>query len=115
MKHLLFVAMIAGCTGAELEQHPQPTTEAARLFVDEVLPMLQANCVVCHAGAQPDGAPAFLAGDSWPEIRATLLASEVIAPEVTQSRLLTKGVHTGPHLTAEQTSLILEWLTAEGQ
>ena len=115
MKHLVLVAMIAGCTGAKLEQHPQPTTEAEQLFVEQVLPMLQANCVVCHAGAQAGGDVAFLAGDTWQEIRETLLASEVIAPEVTQSRLLTKGAHTGPHLTAEQTSLILQWLTAENQ
>jgi hypothetical protein len=116
MKRLLLLALIVGCTDNELKgPEGAPATDAERMFVAEVLPMLQANCVVCHAGAQSDPTIAFLAGDSWQEIRETLLASEVIANELTRSPLLTKGAHSGPHLSAEQTSLLLRWLDSEGR
>ena len=113
MKRLILLALVVGCTDPQRVE-PTPTTEAEQLFVDDVLPMLEANCVGCHAGSTDGFEIGFLAGESWPEIRATLLASEVIGPEATRSRLLTKGEHSGPHLSAEQSELIVRWLAAEG-
>jgi len=115
MKRLLLLALIVGCTDRELVEDPTQPTEAEQLFIDDVLPMLEANCVACHGSRSTAGFEnGFLAGESWLEVRATLLASAVIGPEATRSRLLTKGEHSGPHLSAEQTSLILRWLGAEG-
>jgi hypothetical protein len=56
----------------------------------------------------------FLAGDTIWEIRETVLASDVVnldAPAT--SRLLTKGVHTGPAMNAIEVSDLLVWLQAE--
>lgn len=113
MKRLVLLALLAGCTEPTLTVTPVPT-EAEQLFADEVLPMLEANCVACHSGNSGGGEIGFLAGDTWQEVRETLLSSQVIAPDVTNSRLLTKGAHSGPHLSAEQVSLLLHWLDSEG-
>jgi hypothetical protein len=76
--------------------------------------VLKTQCTGCHAGTEAD--VAFLAGGSSMAIRDTLLnfAVQVVnldAPD--SSRLLTKGAHNGPSLTAQQSSDILEWIKAE--
>jgi hypothetical protein len=121
MQRILLVAVfVGGCTQvesiAQVEQSeaPEPTTDAERIFVEDVLPILEASCGGCHAEAQLGG-EAFLAGETWVEIRQSLLASRVgdLDIEPHNSPLVTKGVHSGPYLTAAQTSAIIEWLEAE--
>lgn len=76
--------------------------------------MLEANCVSCHAGSEPSFDVAFLAGNSWRDIRDTLLASNVVdVLEPTQSRLLTKGAHSGPHMANVDALHVIRWLEAE--
>jgi mono/diheme cytochrome c family protein len=114
MKRIVLLALIGGCIDFQSSiEETAPPNEAERLFAEEVFPMLQANCVVCHSGA-PDQSIGFLAGESWQEIRATLLASDVVSSEPSGAPLLTKGAHSGPHLTSEQAALLVRWLEAEG-
>jgi hypothetical protein len=106
-------ALFVGCIDDGSESTIETRrSEAERTWMQEARPVLEAACSACHAGTSPE--LAFLAGNSPFAQRATLLASGVIeVPEVFASRLLTKGVHEGPSLTAEQTSAVLVWLTAE--
>ena len=86
---------------------------AQRAFDEHALPVLLAMCAACHDGAS---APeiGFLAGQTPAEIRDTLLASGIVdVATPTMSRILTKGVHSGPYLSAQQVSEILLWLEAE--
>lgn len=87
---------------------------AMSAWTNKAYPHLQQQCVGCHSGSEAD--IAFLAGGTAPATRDTLLNSslQVInldAPE--SSRLLTKGPHAGPGLTAVESSDILEWIQAE--
>jgi len=86
---------------------------ARQLFAQKAMPVFEgAACVSCHTGL--DMSVEFLKGSSTMEMRETLLASEVINLEAPQtSRILTKGAHSGPALTASQSSDLLEWLAAE--
>lgn len=92
-----------------------PEQAAARqAWTTKAYPHLQQQCVGCHAGTQAD--VAFLAGADPMAARETLMnfAVQVVnldAPE--SSRLLTKGPHNGPGLTAEESSDVLEWIQAE--
>jgi hypothetical protein len=112
---LCFVAL-AGCLIESADdrhevQQPQLST-AERAWLDDALPALEAQCVVCHSGTA--GSPSFLAGETPWQIRDSLLASGVVdvaAPET--SRLLTKGVHYGPAMNAVDTAALLHWLQAE--
>ena len=103
----------ATCVNVETQQPcGTPQDPAQRAFDDHALPVLEAACMVCHNGGQAE--IGFLAGDTPEEIRATILASGIVDVSTpTNSRLLTKGVHTGPYLSAQQASDILQWLTAE--
>lgn len=95
-------------TGAETA--PEPLSAAARVWLEQVLPMLEKSCIGCHGAIDPT----FLRGATPWEIRDTLLGSglvEVAAPET--SSLLTKGAHSGPALTIKEAETILEWLRLE--
>lgn len=116
MKRFLLLAFLVGCTeiDQDIVEGPKPTTEAQRIWVQQVLPLLQANCVGCHSQSQLD-AEAFLAGDSWMDVRQSLLASNVVDvnAEPSGSPLLTKGAHSGPNLTNDELTVIVRWLEAE--
>ena len=87
---------------------------ARKLWLEKALPTLTANCQQCHNGSREN--IGFLVGNSDLEIRDTLLAYEPAAVNLdapASSRLLTKGPHEGPALTAIQTSDLLEWVNAE--
>jgi mono/diheme cytochrome c family protein len=80
----------------------------------DAYPVLQTNCGVCHAG-QRVGVN-FLGGATADEAKAMIMAYQ---PPVINfdapgsSRVLSKGLHDGPELTAAQSSSILQWLQAE--
>jgi mono/diheme cytochrome c family protein len=112
--------VLAGCTLDFVDDPkpmpdppPPPLTAAERAWREEALPNFQAQCVQCH-GNNGVGAMAFLAGnDEW-EIRRTILASGVVNLDMpTASRVLQKGSHTGPAMTAQVASDILSWIVAE--
>jgi mono/diheme cytochrome c family protein len=92
-----------------------PEQASARsAWTNKAWPHLQAQCAGCHSGSQTD--IAFLAGGDALKVRDTLMnyAVQVVnleAPE--SSRLLTKGAHAGPALTAEESADILEWIQKE--
>ena len=105
---------VAGCSTDGGSPAPTPElSNAERLWLD-VLPMFENACSSCHTTT--NGAPDFLAGDDAWEIRDNLLASGIVDPsKPTSSRILTKGIHSGPALTSTQNQLILDWLEAELQ
>ncbi|HEY5923260.1 MAG TPA: hypothetical protein VIV11_16385 [Kofleriaceae bacterium] len=118
MRYLLLSIVIMGCAGAETTQSEPRTTEADRAWLDEVLPLMEANCIGCHSVASVDGIAtnAFLIGGTPQEIRDTLLASGVVDVDApSMSFLLTKGAHMGPHLSADEARAIIDWLEAEAQ
>jgi mono/diheme cytochrome c family protein len=87
---------------------------AMSAWTNKAYPHLQQQCIGCHSGSEAD--IAFLAGGSSSAVHDTLMsfAVQVVnldAPE--SSRLLTKGAHAGPSLTAVEASDILEWIQAE--
>jgi mono/diheme cytochrome c family protein len=92
-----------------------PEQAAARAaFINQAKPHLDAYCISCHAGSDP--AVAFLAGADPMAQRKTLLEfdPQVVNMEAaSSSRLLTKGAHSGPALTAQQSGDILAWIAAE--
>ncbi|HEY5948236.1 MAG TPA: hypothetical protein VIV40_22220 [Kofleriaceae bacterium] len=112
MRYTLLLVVLAGCLIEYGDDKPVPLTTAERAWLDDALPAMQAQCIVCHSGTAES--PGFLAGDTAWEIRDTLLQSgvvDVVAPE--RSRLLSKGAHYGPAMTASQAADILGWLQAE--
>jgi mono/diheme cytochrome c family protein len=92
-----------------------PEEVAARTaFTDKAKPVFDTNCASCHSGSDPT--VAFLKGGSAMEVRATLLGydPQVVNLEApASSRVLTKGAHSGPSLTGQQSSDILTWINAE--
>lgn len=97
----------AASTGAGGDE---PASPAKALFLDEVYPALEAACVSCHGEGSiatqflgPDGESAYAAIKTF--------ASIVTKPAL--SRLLTKGKHAGPALTAAQATTCTEWLELE--
>lgn len=100
-----------GDTGTTLT----PEEFAARTaFVEKAKPVLDTYCISCHAGSDPS--VAFMAGADAMAQRDSMLAfdpSVINLAAIQSSRLLTKGAHSGPALTAQQSSEILQWVTAE--
>ena len=114
------VIMMVGCTGliGSSGDGLSPNGEIALdKWEHKALPVLQTNCVGCHGPAfMANGAPGFLVGDTDLAIRTTLLG---FSPQIIDldappsSQMLTKGIHNGPALTAQNASDILEWIKAE--
>jgi cytochrome c553 len=115
---LAFVALtLGGCTGLIDDGNGGLTMEevkARKMWVDKASPVLMTSCIGCHAGQRPN--TDFLAGTEDLEIRARMITFtpaviNLSAPQ--SSRILTKGPHEGPSLTATETSDVLEWIRAE--
>lgn len=112
----LAALLMVGCTGLIDDGSGGLTPEQAaarRAWTDKATPAL-VNCVACHNGSRAN--IGFLVGTGDFEVRDALIAFEpaVVNLEAPQSsRLLTKGPHEGPSLSATETSDILEWIRAE--
>jgi mono/diheme cytochrome c family protein len=94
----------------------QQQKDAREKWVNEALPVFRTNCMTCHNGSRP--MVGFLVGDEDFKIRDTLINFEpavVNLDAASSSRVLTKGLHDGPQLTAEQSGALLSWLQAERQ
>ena len=119
--------MATACTGLidEYDGPGDPTPdqrEAKRLWLQKAEPVLTAACATCHAtlagqdflfGAVLDGSGTE--ADKL-AVKEKLLAFDpgvVNLASPKSSRLLQKGLHDGPEMTAIQISDVLEWLLAE--
>lgn len=119
-------ALLLGCTGlisGENGGTGNTTPEEAlalQKFTHDAYPVLSTVCAACHIGMEPK----FLAGTSTSTdpaaqiqaMRTTLLGFDpavvnLQAPE--SSRILTKGAHSGPALSAIDSAALLGWLQAE--
>lgn len=101
--HSCMTACESGNSGA-----PGATTSATTVFTGEVYPAVQRTCGSCHLTGT-GGAPIFFGAD------ATSSYSQFKAKgyHLANSRLVTKGVHNGPALTADQRAAIDKWVAAE--
>jgi len=92
-----------------------PEQAAARTaWTQKAYPHLSQQCAGCHSGSEAD--IAFLAGGASIPMHDTLLSFTVQVVNLEapgSSRLLTKGGHAGPALTAQESADILEWIQAE--
>jgi hypothetical protein len=110
MRCLALLIAFAGCVEHGSTPPGGPPSDAEELFEEKVLPVLEARCGACHATQ----VPIFLGGLTAETIRQNLLDSGVIDLEnPAASRLLTKGQHSGPPLSAAEMAAIREWLEAE--
>ncbi len=116
----LAIVALVGCTGLIENANTTSGTDtpeqlmAKAKWLSEAEPQFKTNCSGCHGGSMAD--VAFLAGSGDLDIRTTLLGFDpqvvdLDAPE--SSRVLTKGLHDGPALLADQASAILDWVQAE--
>ncbi|MDB4956344.1 MAG: hypothetical protein JWO36_3913 [Myxococcales bacterium] len=113
-------AYLAGaCTGDVGSSLPPGLTpaqqKAQKAWTEKALPAFKAaTCTMCHDGSMPD--IGYLVGTSDLLIRDTAIAflPQVVNLSAPQSsRVLNKGVHTGPALLVNQATDILDWITAE--
>jgi mono/diheme cytochrome c family protein len=114
MRTAAIVILLAACSTSE----PKSSTTTAELTADEAwvqlaLPVLTANCIACHGDNPSFGSINFLGGSTAFEIRDTLLASGIVDEGMSTSRLLTKGLHEGPHFDGAQLQSIVTWLELE--
>jgi hypothetical protein len=78
------------------------------------MPVLSQDCMNCHNGSRPD--VGFLIGSDTVSIHDTLMAFQppvVNLDAASSSQIVTKGLHEGPQLTADETARLLNWLFAE--
>src|SRR5687768_12915884 len=110
------VALFAvGCTGliddGGTGNQTPAQAEARRAWLQEAQPVLAQNCAACHNGSRP-GVGFFEGAEPFAQ-RDDILANDPVVVNLTapqSSRVLTKGLHEGPALTAAQTSSILQWI-----
>ncbi len=93
---------------------PQPIT--LQEWQQSALPVLRQDCISCHSSAQtPDG---FLVGSDDLAIHDRVMTFQppvVNLDAASSSQIITKGLHEGPQLTADETSKVRNWLLAELQ
>ncbi len=103
--------LIDGDKGSTLTVEEQAARTA---YVEKAAPVLDAYCISCHAGSDPS--VDFMVGADPMAQREALLTFDpqvinMTAPQ--SSRLLTKGAHSGPALTSQQSADLLQWIGAE--
>ncbi|CAN5401684.1 hypothetical protein BH11MYX1_BH11MYX1_14080 [soil metagenome] len=120
-------ALLIGCTGLISGAGPGGTANitpeealALQKFTHDAYPVLSTVCAACHIGMEPK----FLAGNTTstdPAVQIQAMRTVLLgfdpsvvnleAPE--SSRILTKGAHSGPALSAIDSAALLGWLQAE--
>ena len=116
-------SLAAACTGDIEDKSLQGLTPAEALaktrWLKDAEPVFQAKCFMCHDGSMATAVPPpdpYLAGMGDMAIRDTAIA---YVPQLVNlgaprsSRVLSKGMHEGPALTAQEASKILGWIQAE--
>jgi hypothetical protein len=122
-RSLVFFALAAACTGDIEDKSLQGLTPAQALaktrWIKDAEPVFQAKCLMCHDGSMTTAVPPadpYLAGSGDMAIRDTAVT---YVPELVNlgaprsSRVLSKGMHEGPALTAQEATKILGWIEAE--
>lgn len=115
---VLMIALI-GCTGLIDGGSDGLTTQqrdAREKWLNDALPVFRTNCMTCHNGSR--AGVGFLVGADDLAIHDTLMNFQpavVNLEAASSSRVLTKGLHDGPQLTADQSAALLLWLEAERQ
>jgi len=118
-RSLLAFVLLAGCTGDITDKSlagltPQEALAKQR-WLGKAEPVFKAKCTMCHDGSMPPADP-YLVGMTDMAIRDTAVA---YVPELVNlgapasSRVLTKGMHEGPAMTAQEASDVLSWIEAE--
>ena len=103
----------AGCVGdiTGSDGDSAATAAAKAKFAADVQPILDGFCSACHSGGMPN--IEFMMPN--PDARTQMLGwtglIDLTAP--TSSTLLTKGAHTGPALTPDQSAVMLDWIELE--
>jgi cytochrome c553 len=113
----LMMFTLVGCTGL-IDGGSDGLSKQQRIarqqWEESAMPVLATNCQTCHNGSRAN--VGFLVGNDDMAVRDTLLnyqPSVVNFDAASSSRILTKGLHEGPQLTAEQSSALLLWVQAE--
>jgi hypothetical protein len=105
LRFIVPILLLAGCT-MEIVRDPGTSDGARGMFNSEVAPLLSTNCTKCH----------YTGSNILPLTYDSIVTNTDLNggyyPE--SSTLLTKGFHEGPGWTATETSVIVEWLYAEG-
>src|SRR5262249_11077766 len=114
----LVMFTLIGCTGlidgGSDGMSPQQRNARTK-WETGALPALRTNCESCHNGSRPavafltGGADNFAVRDALMNYQPTVVNLEAAS----SSRILTKGLHEGPQLTAEQGAALLLWVQAE--
>jgi cytochrome c5 len=105
--------LVGGCVGSINDDGADLTEEqraARNAFDTRVMPLLDSTCRACHA-TEPNAD--FMKPEPDIYTRMVEWPALVNVNEPTQSKLLTKGAHTGPAFTPEQASQVLDWITLE--
>ncbi len=122
-RSLLAVVLLAACTGDITDKSLAGLTPAQALakqrWLQKAEPVFKAHCTSCHDGSMSTASPVpdpYLVGMTDMAIRDTAVA---YVPQLVNlgapasSRVLTKGTHEGPAMTAQEASDVLSWITAE--
>jgi hypothetical protein len=123
VRTLLAFVLLASCTGDIQDKSLAGLTPAQALakqrWLGKAEPVFKAKCVMCHDGSMATASPVpdpYLVGMTDMAIRDTAIA---YTPQLVNlgapasSRVLTKGMHEGPPMTAQEASDVLSWITAE--
>jgi len=118
------LVMMASCTGL-IDDTVLPTdlekdeANARRLWDEKAYPLLNSACSGCHATMpnidflNPAGVDLTLDTYGIREHLVSFAPSVINLEAPPSSRILTKGLHDGPELTATEISDLLEWVRAE--
>jgi hypothetical protein len=115
----LLVASMAGCT---IPAKPPASADARALFLDDVKPILERNCLRCHNGSSPlialdlrnrqramasrhpDGRPFVVAGDPDKSLLLTAVSRSGLHPKMMPRQPLS--------LTDMELGSLREWISA---
>ena len=108
-------ASSVGSTSASSSTTGGGGSDARQFFEDNVSPIAFAACASCHSAAEDDpySAPDFLGGS--PDEYYEMLTGNIdfVNADPGTSQFLTKGKHTGPAFTADESDLVEHWLAME--
>lgn len=123
MRTLLAFVLLASCTGDIQDKSLAGLTPeqalAKQRWLQKAEPVFKAKCVMCHDGSMAAAMPPpdpYLVGTTDMMIRDSAIA---YMPQLVNlgapgsSRVLTKGMHEGPAMTAQEATDVLSWITAE--
>jgi hypothetical protein len=123
VRTLLAFVLLTSCTGDIQDKSLAGLTPeqalAKQRWLQKAEPVFKAKCVMCHDGSMATASPVpdpYLVGMTDMAIRDTAIAympQLVNLGAPASSRVLTKGMHEGPPMTAQEASDVLSWITAE--